>query len=237
MNCNFLQYLQVVSAIPKRLLEKAKQNLDPKFTFSEDNTLFQLSSTIQVNLLKSRSKDYYWLFINKVNPELKAPKKWARDLQFNNIELNGYFKNLKSICKENNLREFYFKFLHRIIVTRKELCLYGIECNSACVYCQEPDSISHTFIHCRRSKEFFSEVIKWFNKENGTSFSLNTTELLFGKLPIESSPGLPPLMLEKLNYVFLFAKYYIYTNKLNSKEVRLKGFIRKLDIKYCIEGF
>ena len=133
MNCNFLQYLQVVSAIPKRLLEKAKQNLDPKFTFSEDNTLFQLSSTIQVNLLKSRSKDYYWLFINKVNPELKAPKKWARDLQFNNIELNGYFKNLKSICKENNLREFYFKFLHRIIVTRKELWLYGIECNNACM--------------------------------------------------------------------------------------------------------
>ena len=91
LNCNFLQYLQVVSAIPKRLLEKAKQNLDPKFTFSEDNTLFQLSSTIQVNLLKSRSKDYYWLFINKVNPELKAPKKWDRDLQFNNIELSGHY--------------------------------------------------------------------------------------------------------------------------------------------------
>ena len=196
----------MVSAIPKQLLEKAKQNLDPKFTFSQD-TFFLFSSTIEVNLLKSMSKDYYWLFINKVNPELKAPKKWARDLQINNIELNGYFKNLKTISKENNLREFYFKFLHRIIV---ELCLYGIECNNACVYCQEPDSISHTFIHCRRLKEFFSVVIKWFNKENGTSFALNTTELLFGKLPVESSPGLPPLMLKKLNYVFLFAKYYIY---------------------------
>lgn len=152
-----------------------------------------------------------------MNPELKAPKKWARDLQFNIVELSGYSKNLKSICKENNLREFYFKFLHRIIVTRKELCLYGIECNSACVYYHEPNSISHTFIHCRWSKEFFSEVINWFNKENGTS-SLNSTELLFGKLSIESSPSLPPLMLEKLNYVFLFVKYYIYTYKLNSKE-------------------
>lgn len=40
LNCNFLQYLQVVSAIPKRLLEKARQNLDPKFTFSQDNTFF-----------------------------------------------------------------------------------------------------------------------------------------------------------------------------------------------------
>ena len=113
------------------------------------------------------------------------------------IELSCYLKNLKSICKENNLREFYFKFLHRIIVTRKELCLYGIECNSACVYCQEPDSISHTFIHCRWSNEFFSEVIKWFNKENGTSFSLSTTELLFWKLPNKFNPSLPPFMLKK----------------------------------------
>ena len=76
-----------------------------------------------------------------MNPQLKSSKKWARDLQFNDIELTGYFKNLKSMDKENNLREFYFKFLHRIIVTRKELCLYGIKYNSAWVYCQEPDSI------------------------------------------------------------------------------------------------
>ena len=51
-------------------------------------------------------------------------------------------------------------------------------------------------------KNFFSlaEVIKWFNKENGTSFSLSTE--LFGKLPNEFNPNLPPLMLKKLNYVF-----------------------------------
>ena len=77
-------------------------------------------------------------------------------------------------------------------------------------------------------------MIKWLSKENGTSFSLNTTELLFGKLPNESSPGLPPLMLRKLNYVFLFAKYYIKTNKLSSKELSLKEFIKKLETKINI---
>ena len=35
------------------------------------------------------------LFINKVNPELKAARKGARDLKFNDIELYGYFKNVK----------------------------------------------------------------------------------------------------------------------------------------------
>ena len=163
----------MVSAIPIRLVEKAKLNLEPKFTYLPGDTFFQLSSSININLLKWKSRDYYWLFINKDNPELKAPRKWARDLQSNEIELTGYFKHLRNICKENNLREFYFKFLHRIIVTRKELCLYGIESDRACVYCQEPDSTGHSFIHCRWSKEFFTEVIKWFNEENGTSYSPN----------------------------------------------------------------
>jgi len=74
---------------------------------------------------------------------VKAPGKWTRDLQTSDIEFNVYLKNLKGICKENELRQFYSKFLHRIIVTKKELCLHGIQCNSACVYCQESDSISH----------------------------------------------------------------------------------------------
>lgn len=184
-----------------------------------------------------KSKDYYWFFQNKLDAELKAPGKWTRDLQTSDIEFNVYFKNLKGICKENKLREFYFKFLHRIIVTKKELCLYGIECNSACVYCQESHSISHSFIHCRWSKKFFSEVIKWFNKENDTSYSLNTIELLFGKLSNEPDPGSSQKMLKKLNYVLLFAKYYIYNNKLSSKQGSLNEFTRKLEFKYHLEGF
>ena len=218
--------------MPRRLVGKAKQNLGPKLIYSSDNTSFLQLSTINVNLLELKCKDFYWFFINKVNPDLKASKKWARDLQLNGFELTGYFKNLRNICKENKLREFYFKFLHRIIVTRKELCLYGIESNSACVYCQEPDSISHSFIHWRWSREFFAEVIKWFNKENDTSYSLTIIELLFGKLTTS-----PIMMLKKLKYALLFAKYYIYTNKLSSKELILKEFIRKLELKYCIEKF
>ena len=54
-------------------------------------------------------------------------KKWALDLQFNDIELSGYFKHLKSICKENNLREFYFKFLHRFIVLFDQIHYVGGE--------------------------------------------------------------------------------------------------------------
>ena len=79
------------------------------------------------------SKDY-WFFQNKLDAELKAPGKWTRDLQTSDIELNVYFKNLKGICKENKVREFYFKIFTQNHCNEKGV--HGIEHNSACVYCQ-----------------------------------------------------------------------------------------------------
>ena len=102
LKCNFLQYLQVASAIPRPLAEKAKQNLDAKFTFSP--VFFQLSPSINVKLLKMKSKDYYWFFQNTLDAELKEHRKWTRDLQTSDIEFNVFFKNLKGMCKEKKKR-------------------------------------------------------------------------------------------------------------------------------------
>jgi len=71
--------------------------------------------------------------------------------------------------------------LHRIIVTKKELFLYGKESNMLCRYCQMNDSIIHTFQNCSWTKQFFSEVIKWFNAENATSLSFSQIETMFGR--------------------------------------------------------
>ena len=76
---------------------------------------FQLSPAINISLLKVKSKDYHWLFMDKIDIELKSPEKWVRDLQLADLNLTVYFKNLRNICKENKLREFYFKLLHRIV--------------------------------------------------------------------------------------------------------------------------
>jgi len=68
-----------------------------------------------------KNKDFYKLLINKDKIKLKASIKWVQDLQVDHIPLKSYFGDIKIICKDNKLREFYFKLLHRIIVTKKEL--------------------------------------------------------------------------------------------------------------------
>ena len=62
---DFLRYFQVLSAIPKHLRGKASQTSLNKRKFEKDNFIFSLSPTVSINLLKVKSKDFYWLITKK----------------------------------------------------------------------------------------------------------------------------------------------------------------------------
>ena len=126
--------------------------------------------------------------ISKDQHEINANIKWERDLLPEKLLSRHYFSSVKNICRDNKLREFYFKVLHRIVVTKRELFTCGIAENSLCPYCRQNDSIIYTFCNCHWTKccfcccccFFFSEVMKWFNVENATSFAPSSSELIFG---------------------------------------------------------
>ena len=85
------------------------------------------------------------------------------------------FTSLKSNCKATKLKEFQFKLIHRIVVTKKELCRYGIKGDDECLYCGEKDSIDHTFLNCGFVKIFVNNVIDWLTRPT-------TQEKLFGTI-------------------------------------------------------
>ena len=72
--------MQVVSAIPKHLLDKAREKQVDRRIFLAENA-FQLSPNTTKDLHKMKNRDYYWLVINKDDVEIKATPKWVRDLQ------------------------------------------------------------------------------------------------------------------------------------------------------------
>ena len=225
---------QHVAPNPKHLLERAKQTQLYKALFF-DNENFQLSPSLSINLTKMKNKDYYCFFVKKSTPLVTALSKWERDLSSNDIHWKNYFKQIKFMCKENKLKEFYFKLVHRILVSKEELHLFGVSNNSNCTYCGQPDSISHTFIECHHSKKLFQSVLQHFNEENVTSFTQSDEELLFGKSlntigQLQRSP-----LLKKLNYCMLLAKYYLYNQKLNQIEPELNEFKNRRNLKYRVE--
>ena len=140
--------------------------------------------------------------------------------------------SLKTVCRETKLKEYQYKLIHRIVVTKKELHRYGIKKDDECIYCGEKDSIDHTFRDCRCVKIFIQLVIKWFNIKNKIKLNPSSKEMLFGiTLDVHER-----VLVKKFNYTMLFMRYYIYTNKLHNKSILLQDSVDKMLIKYRIEN-
>ena len=232
---NFLQYYQVISAIPKDLLNKAKLS-DPikKELYSTEDFTIQLNESTQLVLNKAKTSDFYKLLNVKTHTaEHTGPRRWNENLSMhmNEDSWRKAFISLKNLCKETKLREFQFKLIHRIIVTKKELCRFGIKPDDDCLYCGEKDSVDHSFKDCRFVISFETEVIKWFNARNNSKFNPTIEEKLFG---LDKSSYNKELV-KKFNYTMLSMRYYIYSRKLHDKPIFLGDFVNKLLLKYKIE--
>ena len=231
---NFLQYYQIISAIPNHLLLKTRQvDFVNKEYFTSNDHFFYFNNNVGIKLDKAKSRDFYQLLIDKTHKGgHTGPKRWSENLSLNEEHWGKIFKSLRTVCKETKLREFQYKFIHRTVVTKGELFKYGIKPDDECCFCGEKDSIDHTFIHCSFTKSFAQKVTLWFNKTNNSQFLPTTEELLFGI--ITNSPG--DNAIKKFNYTTLFMRYYIYTSKLNSKPISLLDFIDAVNQRYILEN-
>jgi len=56
---------------------------------------------------------------------------------------------------DNKLREFRFRFLHRILVTNRELKRFKLRNDDICAQCKNSDSLDHTFLECPINVKFY----------------------------------------------------------------------------------
>ena len=92
---NFLQFYQVVSAIPKHLVTKAKNTVPPESElYIENSPLFQLDDQTAIHLGKAKTRDFYCLFNKKIHTRSQTgPTKWNQTMH---LERNGkIFNSLK----------------------------------------------------------------------------------------------------------------------------------------------
>ena len=85
-----------------------------------------------------------------------------------------------------------------------------------------------------KTKQIFSEVIKWFNNENATSLRYSEIEILFGRK--FDDKNVDSYFVKKLNFILLYAKYYLYNQKVLCSEISMIDFMANLEQKYSLEG-
>jgi len=92
--------------------------------------------------------------IKKYKEKQTGAKRWNQTITMDKTNWTNTFKSVQKTCRENRVREFHFKFIHRIVVTKKELFRFNIRSDSNCIYCGDLDSIDHTFSEYQFTKSF-----------------------------------------------------------------------------------
>ena len=85
----------------------------------------------------------------------------------------------KKLCEETKLKEFQFKLIHRIVVTKKQLCRFGVKPDDDGLYWGEKDSFDHSFKDCRFVISSHTEVIQWFDARNNPNINPSIEKNLF----------------------------------------------------------
>lgn len=90
-----------------------------KELYSESNLSLQLNDVVELHLNKIKTSDFYRLLCTKLNTALTELGQRNGDL--NEDSWKRIFTSLKNACREAKLKEFQFKLIHRVIVTKQEL--------------------------------------------------------------------------------------------------------------------
>ena len=122
-----------------------------------------------------RCKHYYKLVNDSSVMEPTGVKNWREMFPNILVDWRSKFANIYQITKDNKLRQFQFKLLHKVITTKKELKKFNIATDDECTLCSNADSIFHTFMECNVS----SSILKWFNDIHSLNLNLTNEQITF----------------------------------------------------------
>ena len=87
--------------------------------------------------------------------EPTAVKRWSSLFPNYALSWKQILNPIYKTTKDNKLREFGYKILHRILVTNKELKRFKIRNDDLCAQCKNLDSLEHTFLKCPINVKFY----------------------------------------------------------------------------------
>lgn len=158
-----------------------------------------------------------------------ATLKW--NLIFPNLKWKNVFKHCIKTTRDTQLQWFQYRILHRIIPTGRYLHLCKIVDNPICKICEiEEETIVHLLWDCTFVRTFWLELQTQLhvNCFNCSRFNLSKEIVIFGY----SNNVITD---RAIDFIILFAKFYIYKCKLEEKRPNFQIFLCNLRHRLIIE--
>ena len=132
---------------------------------------------------------------------------------------------------DNKLREFGFKFLHRILVTNKELKRFKIRNDGIWAQCKNSDSMEHTFLECPINVKFITKSYRG-SMQSIEGYKFVNWAISISELPLSF---FKTATLDPTRATRLAKKKYLYSCKSSKINPGCSQFLNKLKIQWKIK--
>jgi exonuclease III len=224
--CNFMQFNSLKDSIPKlwRTSLKEQNEANTPMPYNEPPHLI-VKNKIKC-IQKIQNKDLYWILVENKQCQPIIKDKWTVKLGINISEKDWTnIFTIPKVVKDTKLRAFQYKVLFNLIICKSYLHKIGKAPNDKCDKCNKPDHLIHFFFECDETKNFWINFSTWW--ENITHEHINVTkkEAIVGFLDAPDS----------LNACILFAKWFIYREKINNRNTFFFKFQYELKYRLAAE--
>ena len=138
-----------MAAIPSDLRKKARDSDVPLQEFLRNSTVSLSSESTPTDLAEMRCKHCY-IILNKTSTiEPTSIKTWK--IKFARSAFTEWQTKFFFTCqstRDNKLRQFSFKLLHRTLTTKTELVKYRLASDETCIFCPNSDYRARIYRLC-----------------------------------------------------------------------------------------
>lgn len=175
----FVEYLGLVSSIPRIMKQTLRQNLS-----GENSFVYKYDMYLEKNW---DSRFFYTKSIEKKNIIPILAEKWGNMLQtqVDDETICKIFENIKFITLSTKLRGFMYRLIHFAILTNTKLSEWKVVESDLCTFCNtEPETYIHLFWECPVAKQLWNQVSTWCKNKSNRNIIPTLRKVLFCKLSI-----------------------------------------------------
>ena len=211
MNTNSLlisfQYEKLKRAFPRVWLEylckeETKDITQDASLYNQE--LFETNTGDSINLVAAKTKDLYLLLLETRKCELNVLYFWQEKLHISqHFNWNVLFEFKFGKLFNNNVKQYSFKLLHRLLPFKENLVKWKIASDMICKQCNQVETISHVLLYCPDTKLYWKKIAYILYRLFHIDIVIDERIILTGYNVSDKNFILPNLML-------VFAQHTIY---------------------------
>lgn len=193
---SFLQYYGLIAAIPREWIRELKtaRNVLEDFRYAYESFEGKMTGVVYNKLTENK------------NLLVKLCDRWSVGLEIS-LDYDCFLEHFVHLCKLTTsirLRNFQFRFLHRVIFCAKTLFQWKLVDSPRCTFCNDDyETIEHLFFDCHITKRFLETLQAWFESVTADEVIISRENFFFCNHEDDL-----------LNIIMLIAKKHIFSRRM-----------------------